>query len=422
MLRIILAFCTVFPLFANSQAAGAPSARQKEKETTHHREEVFPEADLLAFQKAVGDQRVVVLAEQDHGDGTTLAAKSRLVKFLHQHMGFDVLLLEADHYALERLSRDGDPAALQKRRASVLPFWSATAETDSLWQYLTATQGSKKALAVNGFDNQLNSSFAREMLPGEALAIARSSGGIFTHQQTFLLFRETVDSLLKAAQPWRMAEEKKRLLFSCLDTLRRRFPSTGASKESRLVEMLTMKAEYVFFRNYRERHLARNLAWLLKERYPTQKVIVWTASFHGIKNMASLLARQPAAAKRYGEAVDKDTVESMVEILWRKHHLPTYVVNLVALSGSYTPAAWVSIHNAPLQITPPAGGVEEKVREKPDPSRFMDLKSLPLNHWLQEPLAMHPFLHTRTYQARWAEIFDAFFFINEMKPLTPLAR
>jgi len=44
-------------------------------------------ADLEPLREVIGSRRVVMLGESTHGDGATFAAKSRLIKFLHERMG-----------------------------------------------------------------------------------------------------------------------------------------------------------------------------------------------------------------------------------------------------------------------------------------------------------------------------------------------
>ena len=60
-------------------------------------------SDLMPLVQVIGKARVVQLGEATHGDGSTFLAKGRLVRFLHQVMGFDVLAWESGIFDVRRV-------------------------------------------------------------------------------------------------------------------------------------------------------------------------------------------------------------------------------------------------------------------------------------------------------------------------------
>ena len=65
-------------------------------------------SDLESLKKIIGDTRVVLLGEQSHGGGTTYEAKVRLIKFLHQEMGFEVMAFESGMFDCAKIGQEID--------------------------------------------------------------------------------------------------------------------------------------------------------------------------------------------------------------------------------------------------------------------------------------------------------------------------
>ncbi|MFL5542988.1 MAG: hypothetical protein ACJ8J0_28675, partial [Longimicrobiaceae bacterium] len=83
-------------------------------------------SDLEPLKAAIGSSRVVLLGEQSHGDGTTFLAKARLIAFLHQEMGFDVLAWESGIWDVHRVWEhvQAGEAVIPASRRGVFTIWT----------------------------------------------------------------------------------------------------------------------------------------------------------------------------------------------------------------------------------------------------------------------------------------------------------
>ena len=117
--------------------------------------------DLMPLADSIGTARVVQIGEASHSAGTDFMTKVRLIKFLHEKMGFDVLVWESglfDCREMDTALRSDLPVAEAARRG-VFGIW-VTEETLPLFEYVRKTWKTDRPLRMAGFDEQFSSKSA----------------------------------------------------------------------------------------------------------------------------------------------------------------------------------------------------------------------------------------------------------------------
>src|SRR5688572_21830174 len=118
-------FLTVFAVLACSSRSFSQQTARQNAALSVVELQTANGVDFAAVAKAIGDARIVMLGEPWHGDGGAIRIRGELVKYLHQQHGFDVLVFEADFYALhrgwQRVKAKEDIRAFA--RDNIYPFW-----------------------------------------------------------------------------------------------------------------------------------------------------------------------------------------------------------------------------------------------------------------------------------------------------------
>jgi len=270
-------------------------------------------SDLQFLKPILAGKRIVQLGESTHGAAEFNWMKLRLIKFLHQEMGYDVLAFES---SMPGIYFENDNVTerppVKVMRDTLFGTWH-TEEVVELFQYVQAQRKDGRTLALAGFDSQDSSASSSEIVarllreslaeidPALLAALAKHEArlqkyynpGPFPQVEAgeSLAFYRTAASTLSA--------NRERLSKQFRDPARADLVIQVTKSRMALVEQLQSAGGYAI----RDRAMADNLDFLLDKAYPGRKIIVWahnahvahTADFLGVKPMGAWLAERRRA-------------------------------------------------------------------------------------------------------------------------------
>jgi erythromycin esterase len=255
-------------------------------------------SDLDAFGRAVGDRSVVILDEPTHGDGNNFRLKARLVEYLHQKKGFDLLLMESGLFDVTRMRERR--AAEGRSYAALAPgrmffMYSRTADGRKVLDYVDATQASARPLELGGYDISMGGSASvNELLPELAAFLAGRKSAL-PDQRDWSLYKTVaarVVALQAAPKPSDAALASFERVSAQLDA--ELCSVTGDNANStrsagfwcRIVKSLHAGHERLWTQNdTRDIAAGGNVLWLLAHAYKGRKVVLWMHSAHAINGL-----------------------------------------------------------------------------------------------------------------------------------------
>ena len=250
-------------------------------------------SDLAPLKKAIGSSKIILLGEQEHGDGSTYLAKSRLVKFLHNEMGFDILAFESDFFGVNKAWEDyqkGDKD-YQDVLDQVYIFWSKSQMCEDLFQTVEESQDTQNPIILAGFDNQQLTNVSRkELIPSLDSIIHQHGVSISPPDLGF--FKKTLEEAMNKFHDQQITPGNQDRFLSILHALLKEFQMKDIDpfwvqelKNTRGFMMHTWywwidRKKDMVNNNYRDLQMAQNCLWLLNEKYSGKKMIVWAANGH----------------------------------------------------------------------------------------------------------------------------------------------
>ncbi len=245
--------------------------------------------EVESLKEILSNARIVLLGEQTHGEGATFDAKVKLIKFLHQEMGFEILAFESGLYSnykaneISRSKNDTSPF-----NESVFTIWSDTKHFEELMKYFDDVSDSEHPLQIAGFDFQESNLFREYFFQDITKVFQRNN--IHLEDSTIEILRETffgdVDYISNNAND-------SIRFYSAVNTINAGFNKLFQNDElSRILQQafnsylagiawavdMDQNRDYKV-QNPRDQQMAENLIFL-SDLYRDKKIIGWGASYH----------------------------------------------------------------------------------------------------------------------------------------------
>ena len=245
--------------------------------------------DDLAFLKPLlQEKRIVALGESGHGVAQFNAIKVRLIKYLHEQLGYNLIAFEtpmSDCAAADTRIGSDTPEKIMK---SCLYFLWHSRETLELFDYIAKARAAGRDLHISGFDIQekqfqagVMDTLKRVMGPQQAELIAALERAETTLRRVKAKRGSAAEALeisnIYRTVAERLAEHERRgdpleapeLAFLRAQMLAR-------------VALVTMSAAPARREAYeaRDAGMAANFNYLVQQRHPGKKVIVWGHNSH----------------------------------------------------------------------------------------------------------------------------------------------
>ena len=262
------------------------------------------------------NKRIVLLGEEDHVFSTTFEAKTNIIKYLHEELGFNVLAFESPLYnlatAYQTAIRENNESLIKD---ALYTFWGHVKSTQDLFAYINSTnKPGKTPLKIIGFDPQQMFQYS---LPDSLNEFLQKIQSVVL---TYKYYPDFITNFKKSyCYECQISRNDQRLLFDVFDDIIYEYDLANSKtssysllirgikdfKENMITTWMDAPSLYNFMgqpappdslygfvgdkksmgpMNRRDQSMAEDVEWIADKYYKGEKIIIWGANEHTMYN------------------------------------------------------------------------------------------------------------------------------------------
>lgn len=376
-------------------------------------------SDLEPLKTKLKNVRIVLLGEQTHGEGSAFMAKSRIIKFLHEEMGFDVLAFESGFYDCARIwdnVKKGNPLTSEVI-GSLFYMYATSNQMASLFDYIQKSVNTSHELVLSGFESQHSG--------------VKAKTDLFTEFENFLesknpLLKDVAWEIFKRlslatfnSRDYRPNEEEKKIFFKKISGLKKAlksYPENNTHYASspgfwyRILCSIESQAKRYWQLvsgnevSVRDLEMANNFIWLAEKFFPGRKIIIWAHNGHIAKKTKDIVFDNAGKNGFY------NTFIPMGQTISKHFGKKSYAIGFTGWQGSYANYVNDSIET----IQESSQGIESILAKTKDSMGFLDYRHSA--SWLMQKQKAKLGDYNDGL-AVWPEVFDGIFYIRKSFPV-----
>lgn len=360
--------------------------------------------DLKIFDSILTGNKVLMLGENTHKDGQTFKAKSRLIRYLHEHLGYNVVLYEAGQYDSWIMNQEMNTHKMKVSADSIgglglFDFWWANYETKPLISYFQHTKATKNPITVGGFDIQMSGGVLFDKRAGLIKDfLSRNKIDL----KKYPLFSKNIDNLYYFIYDYyvnkRLNEKQKKQFLEEIKKIENEVLQLNKNEENNMYaryfndmrnnyyKAWNFKAGSMPSMQFRDSVMAANIIYQIDSIYKDQKVIVWCANIHTF-------------AQRYS----KDYLP-LGTYIKNKYGKASYIIDF----SSY--ARQNPVNDNTIE-KPGKFAVENVFHDTKAPYFFINLRAVPSTSFLKKEF-VSTINQGMDEKKQWSSLFDGIFYID----------